>query len=235
MVVEVGVVERMAVLYDVHGNLAALEAVLAAARSEGVTRVVCGGDVALFGAHPAECVDRLASFGDGLAAVRGNCDRYLTDPPAAPEDELEVVNWTRAALGDELVAWLGSLPTSIDIEEHGALVVHASPRSDEDVILPDTPREKVTEMLAGASQPLVICGHVHIQYRRTLNGIELVNPGSVGLPLDGDSRAAWAVLENGRISFRRTEYDVDSVITELERIGHPTTELITSRLRRAAP
>ena len=226
--------ERVAVLYDVHGNLPALEAVLATARSEGVARIVCGGDVALFGAHPAECVERLVSFGDGLVAVRGNCDRYVADPPAAPEDELEVVNWTRDALGDEFVAWLGALPVSMNIEEHRALVVHASPRGDEDGILPETPIEEVTEMIAGASQPLVICGHVHIQYRRTVDATELVNPGSVGLPLDGDSRAAWGVLEDGRISFRRTAYDVDSVIAELERLGHPTAELIGRRLRLAA-
>ncbi len=222
-------------VYDVHGNLAALEAVLGAARAEGIGRVVCGGDVALFGAHPAECVGLLDSFGDGLIAVRGNCDRYLADPPAAPEDELAVVRWTRDALGEELVARLGALPAAVTIDGHGALVVHASPRSDEDVILPETPREEVTAMLAGASQPLVTCGHVHIQYKRRIGGTELVNPGSVGLPLDGDARAAWAVLEDGHVSFRRTAYDVAGVIAELEQIGHPTAELIAGRLRRAAP
>jgi diadenosine tetraphosphatase ApaH/serine/threonine PP2A family protein phosphatase len=170
-----------------------------------------------------------------MIAIRGNCDRYLADPPAAPDDESEVVRWTRDALGEDLVARLGALPASARIEGHGATVVHASPRSDEDVILPETPREQVTAMLAGTSQPLVICGHVHIQYRRTINGTELVNPGSVGLPLDGDARAAWAVLEDGHVGFRRTAYDVDSVIAELEQISHPTTELITGRLRRAAP
>ena len=227
--------ERMALVYDVHGNLAALEAVLAAARAEGITTVVCGGDVALFGAHPAECVGLLDSCGNGKIAIRGNCDRYLADPPAAPEDELEVVQWTREALGEELVARLGALPAAVSIESHDALVVHASPRSDEDVILPKTPREDVTAMLAGASQPLIICGHVHIQYRRTIDGVELVNPGSVGLPLDGDPRAAWAVLEDGHVGFRRTAYDVAGVIAELEQIGHPTAELIIGRLRRAAP
>jgi putative phosphoesterase len=229
------VVERMALVYDVHGNVAALEAVLAAARAEGIGRLVCGGDVALFGAHPAECVGMLDSYDDGMIAIRGNCDRYLADPPAAPEDELEVVRWTREALGEELVARLGALPASVSLEAHRALVVHASPRSDEDVILPETPREQATAMLAGTSQPLVICGHVHIQYRRTINGTELVNPGSVGLPLDGDARAAWAVLEDGHVGFRRTAYDVEGVIAELEQIRHPTTELITGRLRRAAP
>jgi putative phosphoesterase len=232
--VEVDVAERVALVYDVHGNVSALEAVLAAARREGIEGIVCGGDVALFGAHPAECIERLDSYGDGLVAVRGNCDRYLADPPASPEDELEVVWWTRGALGERLVARLGALPLAVKIEEHGALVVHASPRSDEDVILPETPPEEVIAMLAGVDQPLVICGHTHLQYRRALDGIELVNPGSVGLPLDGDPRAAWGVLQDGRVQFRRTAYDVEGVIAELDQIGHPTAKLITDRLRRAA-
>jgi hypothetical protein len=101
------------------------------------------------------------------------------------------------------------------------------------VMLPETPREEVTAMLAGAIQPLLICGHVHIQYKRRIDRTELVNPGSVGLPLDGDACAAWAILEDGHIGFRRTAYDVAGVIAELEQIGHPTTELIAGRLRRA--
>jgi putative phosphoesterase len=225
---------RRAVIYDVHGNLPALEAVLAAARGDGIERVVCGGDVALFGAHPAECVERLRAFDDELIAVRGNCDRYLLQPPDVPADELDVVSWTRAALGEERVAWLGGLPSVAEIDEHDALVVHASPRSDEDVILPDTDASAVGEMLAGTRRRLLLCGHVHIQYRRDVDGTELVNPGSVGLPADGDRRSAWAVLEDGKVSFRRTAYDVDQVIAELGAIGHPSADVTAGRLRRAA-
>jgi putative phosphoesterase len=224
---------RMAVIYDVHGNLPALDAVLAEVRADGIDRVVFGGDLALFGAHPAECAKRLRDLGDRLVAVRGNCDRYLLEESDAPADEVDVLRWTQAALGSELTQWLGELPATAALPDEDALVVHASPRSDEDVIMPDTDEGAVGEMLAGTTAATVLCGHVHIQYRRRVGPRELVNPGSVGLPLDGDQRSAWAVIEDGRVSFRRTAYDVDSVIEELERIGHPSAEQTAGRLRRA--
>jgi predicted phosphodiesterase len=226
---------RLAVIYDVHGNLPALEAVLSEANAEGIDGVVCGGDVALFGAHPAECAERLRDLGDRLVAVRGNCDRYLLETSDAPDDELDVLRWTQAALGSELTQWLGGLPASAQLPDQGALVVHASPRNDEDVILPSSDEGAVREMLTGTGAPTVLCGHVHIQYRRQVGPNELVNPGSVGLPSDGDRRSAWAVIEDGTVSFRRTAYDVDGVIDELQRIGHPTAESIGDRLRRAGP
>jgi putative phosphoesterase len=225
---------RMAIIYDVHGNLPALDAVLAEARTEGIERVVFGGDLALFGAHPAECAERLRDLGDRLIAVRGNCDRYLLEESDAPADEVDVLRWTQGALGSRLTQWLGELPATAELPDDGALIVHASPRSDEDVMLPDTDERTVAEMLAGTRAATVLCGHVHIQYRRQVGSHELVNPGSVGLPLAGDQRSAWAVLEDGRISFRRTAYDVQSVIDELERIGHPTAEQTAGRLRRAS-
>jgi len=224
---------RMAGIYDVHGNLPALDAVLAEVRADGIDRVVFGGDLALFGAHPAECAKRLRDLGDRLVAVRGNCDRYLLEESDAPADEVDVLRWTKDALGSDLTQWLGGLPATAEIPDQGALVVHASPRSDEDVIMPDTDEGAVGEMLAGTTAATVLCGHVHIQYRRRVGPRELVNPGSVGLPLDGDQRSAWAVIEDGRVSFRRTAYDVDSVIEELERIGHPSAEQTAGRLRRA--
>jgi predicted phosphodiesterase len=226
---------RMAVIYDVHGNLPALEAVLAEADAEGVDGVVCGGDVALFGAHPFECAARLRDLGGRLVAVRGNCDRYLLEASQAPEEEGDVLRWTQDALGSELTKWLGGLPATAELPDQAALVVHASPRNDEDVMLPDSDEATVREMLAGASAATVLCGHVHIQYRRQVGPNELVNPGSVGLPSDGDRRSAWAVIEDGAVSFRRTAYDVDGVIEELRRIGHPTAESIRDRLRRAGP
>jgi predicted phosphodiesterase len=226
---------RVAALADVHGNAPALEAVLAEVRAEGIDRVVCGGDVALFGAHPAECAERLRGLGDRLVAVRGNCDRYLLEESEAPEDEMDVLRWTQNALGGELTRWLGELPATAELPDQGALVVHASPRSDEDVIMPDTDERAVGEMLAGTTAATVLCGHVHIQYRRQVGPRELVNPGSVGLPSDGDRRSAWAVIEDGQVSFRRTAYDVEGVIAELQRIGHPTAEQTADRLRRAGP
>jgi len=111
--------------------------------------------------------------------------------------------------------------------------VHATPRGDEDLLMPDTGEDAVDQVLAGVVERLVLCGHVHIQYRRTAGTREIVNPGSVGLPFDGDQRAAWAMLEGGTVSLRRTRYDVDSVIDAVTTSGAPLTELVAGRLRRA--
>ncbi len=217
---------RSAIVYDVHGNLAALDAVLAAAGSEGFDWLVAGGDVALFGPDAPGCVDRLRGYGDRLVAIKGNTDRYLVE--GVPD-----FAWWADQLGAERLAWLDGLPAQRALPEDDALVVHATPRGDEELLLPDTEDAEVDEMLHGVVQRLVLCGHVHIQYRRTHGAHEIVNPGSVGLPFDGDQRAAWAMLEDGRISLRRTAYDVESVVGAVTASGSPLTETIIGRLRRA--
>jgi putative phosphoesterase len=221
-------VTRIAVVYDIHGNLGALEAVLAAAETEGFDGLLCGGDMAMLGPEPAACVDRLRSYGDRLVAIRGNTDR------AVASDELdESVEWTRAALGAERTAWLGSSPATVVLEEHDMLVVHATPGSDEDVIAPDAPEDEVAAELAGVVQPTVLYGHIHVQYRRSVGAIELVNPGSVGLPFDGDPRAAWAMVEAGAVAFRRTEYDVRATIAAINAKALPRGDWIGETLRTA--
>jgi predicted phosphodiesterase len=217
---------RSAVLYDVHGNLAALDAVLADAETEGFERLALGGDLALFGPEPAACVDRLRGYGERLVAIRGNTDRYLVD-------RVDDFVWWADRLGDERLRWLDSLAGRQRLAEDDALLVHATPRSDEELLMPDTADETVDEIVAGVPERLILCGHVHIQYRRTHGTHEIVNPGSVGLPFDGDQRAAWALLEDGTISLRRTEYDVESVIAAVEASDAPLAERITGRLRRA--
>ena len=217
---------RTAVLYDVHGNLAALDAVLAGADSEGFDRLAVGGDLALFGPEPGGCVDRLRGYGEQLVAIKGNTDRYLVD--RVPD-----FVWWADQLGDHRLRWLDGLAGRQRLAEDDALLVHATPRSDEDLLMPDTDDEAVDEILAGVPERLVLCGHVHLQYRRTHGTHEIVNPGSVGLPFDGDQRAAWAMLEDGAISLRRTAYDVESVIDAVAASGAPMTERITARLRRA--
>jgi len=226
---------RTAVLYDVHGNLAALEAVLADVEAAGVDRFASGGDAALFGPEPAACVDRLRGLGAGLVAIRGNTDRYIAERTrpswsAWPEDG---ATWARDALGEERIAWLEHLPGTAVLEEHATLLVHATVSSDEDVILPDTPDEEAVRLLGRAGQPRVLYGHVHIQYRRRLGDVELINPGSVGLPFDGDRRAAWAILEADRVELRRTAYDVDAVVAAVANARPPGWEQTVDRLRNA--
>jgi predicted phosphodiesterase len=219
---------RSAVLYDIHGNRDALEAVLAEAESEGFDRLVVGGDIAFFGADAPGCVDRLRAYADRLAALKGNTDRYVVERRGEAA-------WWADRLGEERLRWLDDLPAQLSLPEDDALAVHATPRGDEDLLMPDTPDEEVAAMLDGIVERLILCGHVHVQYRRTHGTHEIVNPGSVGLPFDGDQRAAWAMLQDGQISLRRTAYDVEAAITAVAASGSPTVDLITGRLRRASP
>ena len=188
--------ERVAVVYDIHGNLSALQAVLDEAEAEGFDRLLCGGDMAMLGPDPAACIDLLRSYGDRLTAIRGNTDSWVASDQ--PDDSAA---WTRAAVGTQRSAWLGSLPPTVALERHDLLAVHATPRSDQDIITPETPDQEVEGELAGVDRHTVLYGHIHIQYRRTVGGIELVNPGSVGLPFDGDRRAAWATVEDGAVGW----------------------------------
>jgi predicted phosphodiesterase len=227
---------RTALLSDVHGNLAALRAVLDEAERERPDRYAFGGDAALFGPEPAACVDVLRGLGDRLVAIRGNTDRYIAertrpDWAAWPDD---AATWSRDRLGNDRIGWLEALPPTAVLAQHGSLLVHATPSSDEDVVVPDTPDDQAARLIGDVDQPRVLYGHVHIQHRRPLGAVELVNPGSVGLPFDGDRRAAWALLDGDRLELRRTAYDADGVIAALLADAYPGVETTIRRLRDAA-
>jgi predicted phosphodiesterase len=226
---------RTVVLFDIHGNLAALDAVLDAAASEGYDEIVCGGDVCVFGPEPAACVDRLRDL-DGIGLVQGNTDRYLWNrvvPGATAPGDFATIDWYRDALGPERLAWLGSMPHAQVLAQHDARVVHASPRSDEDSMLPDTPLLEIATKLGGVREQTVLFGHVHLQFRRTIEPWEIVNPGAVGLPFDGNPDSGWALLENGQVHLRRTPYDREATIAALEASGEPSRERTLCRLREA--
>jgi predicted phosphodiesterase len=196
----------LAVLYDVHGNLPALEAVLEDAAAAGASRFVLGGDYALFGPWPAETVARLRSL--DAQWIRGNGERWIANPADAPDDELvqAAIRASRAELGEEEVAQLAALPESLTV--HGARFVHGSPASDVRSFLPDPAPDEV-ELLAGVADDRLVFGHTHLQFqRRASRGIELVNPGSVGMPFDGDQRAGYALIgDDGDVECRRVIYD----------------------------
>jgi predicted phosphodiesterase len=217
---------RDVVLFDVHGNMAALDAVLAEARAEGFDRLLFGGDLVLFGPEPATCVDRLRGLGEPLVAIKGNTDRYVIDR------QDDVACWADA-LGDDRLAWLDALPAQLAVPEQDALLVHATPRGDEEMLMPETPASEAAAMLAGVGLHTLLCGHVHIQYRRPVAGHDVINPGSVGMPLDGDPRAAWAIVSDGRVELRRTAYDVDAVADRVQRKDGPFAEMVARRLRTA--
>jgi predicted phosphodiesterase len=204
-----------ALLYDIHGNLPALEAVLADAGDAG--GFLLGGDYATAGAWPRETVDRLKELPDATW-IRGNADRWLVDRHDAPAPIDEIAAACAEALGEELVAELAGLPESTVID--GTLYCHASPQSDMQSFLPE-PRDLDAELLMGVEAERVVFGHTHIAFERVgPGGIRLANPGSVGMPWDGDHRAAYAVIDADRLELRRVEYDWEaSVAAVRERVG----------------
>ena len=219
-------------LYDVHGNLPALEAVLGDAGEVGVERWVLGGDYALFGAWPVECVERLREL-DGRW-IRGNGERWTADPGEAPDAVQGAIAYCRGVMGEGLVGELAALPAT---HSHGdALYCHASPASDVRSFLPE-PADDEAELLRDVPQGTrhLVFGHTHLPFRREAEGgIELVNPGSVGMPLDGDPRAAYAVLgANGEVQHRRVAYDhLGSAAAVRERLGD-AGEMGAGRIERA--
>jgi predicted phosphodiesterase len=200
----------LALLYDVHGNLPALEAVLADAGEPD--RWLLGGDYATAGAWPRETVERLREL-PNATWIRGNADRWLVDRHDAPAPIDAIAERTAELLGEKLAAELYELPESAELD--GTFFCHASPRSDMESFLPERV-EGEEQLLEGVEAPRVVFGHTHLQFERG----RLLNPGSVGMPWDGDHRAAYAVIDGDRVELRRVEYDWrKSVAAVRERVG----------------
>lgn len=220
----------LAVLYDVHGNLPALEAVIADAEAAGADGWILGGDYALFGGWPAETVERLRGL-ERASWIRGNGERWTADPDAAPDNPVVpgAIAASRAALGEATVGDLASLPFSLPCE--GILVCHGSPLSDVDSFDPED-GERDEELLDGVEARRVLFGHTHLPFARTsAGGVELVNPGSVGMPFDGDPRAAYALLDgDGRLSHRRVEYDHRASAERVRGIREAWSEVVARRI-----
>ena len=223
----------LALLYDVHGNLPALEAAISDADAAGARGWILGGDYALFGGWPAETVARLREL-EPATWIRGNGERWTADPESAPDNAVVpgAVAAAREALGPEVVADLASLPFSHPHE--GTLICHGSPLSDVRSFAPSAGDEDA-ELLAGTDAPRVIFGHTHIPFARTAaGGVELVNPGSVGMPFDGDPRAAYALLsDDGRIEHRRVGYDHRASADRVRSLGGHWSEVVGRRIELA--
>jgi predicted phosphodiesterase len=210
----------IALLYDIHGNLVALQAVLADAERAEVSSYVLGGDYATFGPWPRETVELLETL-PTVARIRGNVDRWLREEPEVPESAREFVTTAltvaRESLGPALVERLYGLPERSELE--GILICHGSPVSDIESFAPDAQPDE-ERLLAGEKQRAILFGHSHKQFNRAgPSETLLVNPGSVGAPLDGDPRAAWALYAQGEIALRRTAYDVERAAAQMRSYG----------------
>jgi predicted phosphodiesterase len=222
----------LAVLYDIHGNLPALDAVLEETQLAGADRYLLGGDYALFGAWPAETVARLREL--DATWIRGNVDRWVDDPGQddLPDEVRGAIGRCRELLDAETVAELGALPA--ERVEGGVRYCHASPLSDLRSFQPEADPED-EELLAGSEEARVVFGHTHLQFTRMGGvGTELVNPGSVGIPLDGDHRAAFALAHpDGRIELRRVEYDFQASADAVREVLGEFGETAARRIEQA--
>jgi diadenosine tetraphosphatase ApaH/serine/threonine PP2A family protein phosphatase len=217
-------------LYDVHGNLPAVEAVLTDAEARGANRYLLGGDYALFGAWPKETVERLREL--PAEWIRGNGERWTAAPTEAPEPVRGAIARCREMLGEQLVDELARLPETFT--EGNVLYCHGSPVSDVLSFLPE-PGDQDAELLAGVKAKRVVFGHTHLPFLRGgPGGIELLNPGSVGMPFDGDHRAAYALVEEGgEVEHRRVAYDHGaSAAAVRERLGE-AGEIPAKRIEQA--
>jgi diadenosine tetraphosphatase ApaH/serine/threonine PP2A family protein phosphatase len=223
----------LAILYDVHGNLPALDAVLDDAAAAGATRFLLGGDYALFGPWPAETVARLEAL-RGATWIRGNGERWTADPAQAPLPAVqEAARACAAALGAPVVARLAALPEEAHVD--GTRFVHGTPGSDVIGLMPQ-PADDEPARLAGVRERRLVAGHTHLPFERTSGaGIALLNPGSVGMPFDGDVRAAYALLhDDGTVERRRVSYPHRDVAAALRtRFDGAWTELVARRIETA--
>jgi predicted phosphodiesterase len=215
----------VAALYDVHGNLPALEAVLAEVEREHVDLIVSGGDV-VAGPFPREALDLLLALGDRVRFVRGNGDRMIVALADGADPETVRHDWVASRLEPRHVDALRSFErtVTVDVDALGpTLFCHATPRSDEEVFLETTDEAIVAQMMVGAAEATVVCGHTHMQLDRPFGGKRVVNAGSVGMPYEAAPGAYWALLGPG-VDLRRTDYDREAAADLFRGSGHPDAE-----------
>jgi putative phosphoesterase len=211
---------RRAVLSDVHGTMAPLEAVLA--DFGDVDEIWVLGDLVALGPEPVEAFERLRSL-PNARFTRGNTDRYVFSDEPLPSHfspgSAETFAWTREQLGPERIAWLASLP--LELRDRRILGVHAEPgRDDGDGITAEGE-------LPDVDADLVLVGHTHRHVDRTENGTRFVNIGSVALPREDETHASYVIVDGGQVERRRVPYDHERVLAALRASGNPATDFLS--------
>ena len=235
---------RIAVVSDIHGNLTALEAVLADLREASPDLIFHGGDLAHGGASPAQVVERIREL--GWPGVLGNTDEMLFATQALTEFAAgsspqfqplfaaieEMAEWTRSALGNERIAWLKALPRE---QIHAPIaLVHASPDSLWRAPAPEATDAEMIQVYKPLGQPIAVYGHIHRSFVRRMEDLTVVNTGSVSLSYDGDPRASYLLVDNGDPVIRRVAYDIDAEIRRITECGIPRADWLAKSLASAA-
>src|SRR5215472_9573153 len=222
---------KMVALYDIHGNLPALDAVLQEVEQEHPDLILVGGDI-VPGPMPRAALERLLALGEKIRYIRGNCEREvvaafdgLPPRPGMSEEVSQRMRWTARQLERSQRDFLAQLPEQASFSVDGlgeVLFCHGSPRSDEEIFTVATPEERLRPMLSGVRQDVVVCGHTHMQFDRTVDGTRIVNAGSVGMPY-GDTGAYWLLL-GPEIMLRRTLYDLEDAAAQIRASGYPQAQ-----------
>lgn len=225
----------VAALYDIHGNLPALEAVLEEIRRAGVDLVVVGGDV-LPGPMPRETLACLFDLEIPIQLIHGNGDREVlahkrgTGSGTLPEQAREAIRWTAEQLDPEHEQWLAGWPATLLVEIDGfgeVLFCHATPRNDTEIFTRLTPEERLVPVFAGIDASLVVCGHTHMQFDRRIGSVRVVNAGSVGMPF-GEPGADWLLL-GPDIQLRHSSYDLPRAAKRIRATQYPQAQEFADR------
>ena len=226
---------RVAALYDIHGNLPALEAVVAELRTLRVDQVVIGGDV-LPGPMPRETLALLRGLDIPCHYIRGNGDREVVLRRQGVESDgiapafRGMVQWVADQLDDDHEAWLSSWPLTHTMDISGVgrvLFCHATPRNDTDTFTRSTPDVPLIPLFESVSESFVACGHTHMQFDRVIGRTRVVNAGSVGMPF-GEAGADWLLL-GPNVELRRTRYDLAAAATRVRHTQYPLAEEFAAR------
>lgn len=235
---------RIAIVSDIHGNLTALEAVLADLRETSPDLIFHGGDLPHAGANPVEVIDKIRDL--GWPGVVGNTDELLFRPESLKEfgshlpklqslwDVIEeMAAAERELLGEERLAWLRGQPFQ---QVHGPIaLVHASPESCWRAPMPEATDADFEKVYSQLAQPIAVYAHVHRPFVRTVSSMTVVNTGSVSLSHDGDRRASYLLLDDAKPEIRRVEYDVDRELKALADCKLPHADWIARILESAQP
>ena len=227
---------RVAALYDIHGNLPALEAVLEEVRQARVDAIMVGGDV-LPGPMPGECLDLLKSSGIRTEFIHGNGESAAIEAlrggslAQVPEPFRPAIHWSAAQLPDEYASLIAGWPLTTRLEIDGigdTLFCHATPRNDTELITRLSPEERIRQVFDGVPSDLAVCGHTHMQFDRTVGSLHIVNAGSVGMPF-GEPGAFWLLL-GPVVELRRTTYDLGAAASRIQASSFPGTADFAERI-----
>jgi predicted phosphodiesterase len=231
---------RVAAIYDIHGNLPALEAVLREVRDAGADHIVIGGDV-LPGPMPAECLDLLSGLDVPTSYIRGNGEAGVLAERAGrdsgvPPQYRAAMQWVAAQLSSRHAEAIAAWPKTVrlEIDEAGAvLFCHATPRDEYEIFTAQTAEAALLPVFEPAGVPLVVCGHTHMQFDRRVGRVRVVNAGSAGMPF-GEPGAYWLMLGTD-VALRRTAYDLAAAAARTRATDYPGADAFAAHSILAPP